>query len=259
MTKGLHLETREFTKALREFSVKSSRALPEIINARMFYVLARAFLFLRPANPEAERARIRNYLREPIGDVNKKITKGKRKGKKVGKNSLLRRVHLITQAKARKGGETGLYGKDMRKASGSVMRRAIGSVGYLAAPVAKAIKRAQGHFPQFGGTAGSIGGVRPYRGNAALEKLADEYGIENRSNIALHKGARASVQKAFPGFNPTARADMTLAIADDQVARVEARYLSAFSRAFADERREMERHVAHQMQQIANQHNARKV
>lgn len=256
MTPRLTLETAEFYKALKEFSVKSSRSLPEIINARMFYVLARAFLFLRPANPEAERARIRGYLREPIGDVNRVSRKT---GKRIGKNRILRRVHLITQAKNAMAGKTGLYGTDMKKAAGKMMRRAIGSVGYLAAPVAKAIKKAQGHFSQFGGTAGSIGGVRPYRGNAALEKLADEYGIENRSNIALHKGATARVQKAFQGFNPTARADMALAIADGQVARVEARYLSAFSRAFADEKREMERHIAHQMQQIANQHNARKV
>jgi hypothetical protein len=256
MTPSLHLETKEFSRALKEFSVKSSRALPEIINARMFYVLARAFLILRPANPEAERARIRGYLREPIGDVNKV---SKKTGKRLGKNRLLRRVHLITQAKNAKAGNPGLYGADMRSAAAKVMRRAINSVGYLAAPVAKAIKKAQGHFSQFGGTAGSIGGVRPYRGNAALEKLADEYNIENRSNISLHKGAYAYVNNAKQGFNPRAWADMALAIADGQVARVEARYLSAFSRAFADERREMERHIAHQMQQIANQHNARKV
>ena len=182
MTPSLQLETKEFSKALKEFSVKSSRALPEIINARMFYVLARAFLILRPANPEAERARIRGYLREPTGDVNKVSRKT---GKRIGKNRLLRRVHLITQAKNAKAGKTGLYGADMKKAAGKLMRRAIGSVGYLAAPVAKAIKKAQGHFAQFGGATETP--VLPLLLLRHVAKVSPEHGQRRTDRLSTLK------------------------------------------------------------------------
>ena len=173
---------------------------------------------------------------------------------------LLRRVHLITQAKNKKAGNKGLYGEDMKKASASLMRRAIGSVGYLAAPVAKAIKKLQGHFSQFGGTAGSVGGVRPYAANKALVALAEEYGITDRSNVGLHKGAYSFTKEAKPGINPRVTADMALAISDgNQIPRVDARYNTAFSKAFNDERAEMTRHIAKRMQEHANKFNAKKV
>lgn len=256
MQPGIKVDMTEFNAAMREYATSSSRELSQILNSRLFFVLARAFLMLRPASPQGERNRIRTYLREPIGDINKVSRKT---GKKLGKNRLLRRVHLITQAKNKKAGNKGLYGEDMKKASASLMRRAIGSVGYLAAPVAKAIKQLQGHFSQFGGTAGSVGGVRPYAGNKALTALAEEYGIGDRSNIALHKGARATTTRAKPGINPRARAEVSLAIQDGQVPNVDSRYNSAFTRAFADERTEMERHIAKRMQEHANKFNAQKV
>ena len=256
MNSSIKLDVGEFNAALKQFAVNSSRLLPEIINARLFYVLSRAFLLLRPASPEAERARIRAYMREPIGDINKI---SKKTGKRIGKQRLGRRVHLITQAKNAQAGNPGLYGDAMKKASAKVFRRAVGSVGYLAAPVGKAIKSLQGHFAQFGGTAGSIGGVRPYQGNRALMKLADEYGIDNRSNISLHKGANAKVGKAGKTFNPIARADMTLGIGVDQLVNVESRYNAAFSRAYTDELREMQRHIAEKMQELANKHNVKKL
>lgn len=256
MQPQIKIDMTEFNAAMREYAVSSSRELSQIINSRMFYVLARAFLLLRPASPQGERNRIRTYLREPVGDVNKVSAKT---GKKIGKNRLLRRVHLITQARNKKDGKKGLYGEDMKKASASFMRRAIGSVGYLAAPVAKAIKQVQGHFRQFGGTAGSIGGVRPYAANKALVALAEEYGIGDRSNIALHKGARAKTTRAKPGVNPNARAEVTLAIQDGQLPNVDLRYNAAFSRAFNDERAEMTRHMAKRMQEHANKFNTQKV
>jgi hypothetical protein len=247
----------EFNATLRAYIADSSRELSQILNSRLFYLLARAFLLLRPASPQTERNRIRDYLREPLGDVNKVSRKT---GKKLGKTRLLRRVHLITQAKNRKAGNPGLYGDDMKKASAGVLRRSINSVGYLAAPVAKAIKKLQGHFSQFGGTAGSIGGVRPYAANKALVALAEEYGITDRSNVGLHKGAYSFIKQAKPEINPRASADMALAISDgNQMPKVDSKYNAAFGKAFADELGEMKRHIAKRMQEHANKFNARKV
>ena len=257
MQPQIKIDMTEFNAAMREYAVSSSRELSQIINSRMFYVLARAFLLLRPASPQGERNRIRDYLREPIGDVNKISRKT---GKKLGKTRLLRRVHLITQARNKKAGNKGLYGADMKKAAAKFMRASISSVGYLAAPVAKAIKKLQGHFSQFGGTAGSVGGVRPYAANKALVALAEEYGIGDRSNVGLHKFTYSFVKKAEPGLNPRAVSDMALVINDPaQIPNVESRYNTAFAKAFADERTEMARHVAHKMQQLANRHNTEKV
>lgn len=258
MTPTVRVDLTEFQQAMREYIATSRRTLAEIVNSRAFYVQARVFLLLDPQNPQAERNRIRAYFREPLGDVNKVSS---RTGKRLGKSRLLRRVHLIAQMKNAKAGKPGLYGETMKKAAASLMRRAIGSVGYMKSPVAKALKKLSGHFSQFGGTAGSIGGVRPYAGNAALIKLADEYGIgsEARSNVALHKGAHAYVQRARTAINPICDVDLALSVANDQTAEVQRRYASAFSRAFADEEREMRRHVAEKMQEITNRHNVRKV
>lgn len=250
------LDTTEFHAAMLEYVATSSRELSQIITSRLFFVLTRAFLLLRPASPQAERQRIRNYLREPLGDINKVSRKT---GKKLATTRLLRRVHLITQAKNKKAGNKGLYGEEMKKASAAVLRRSIASVGYLAAPVAKAIKQVNGHFSQFGGNAGSSGGVRPYSANKALVAIAEEYGISDRSNIALHKGAYSFSRPARPGLNPTASAEMALAIQDGQVPNVSARYNSAFERAFADEVVEMRRHIARRMQEVTNKFNAKKV
>ena len=81
MTPTVSIDTTEFQSAIRQMLAKTSRTLPQFLNARMFYLLLRMFAALDPKDPQAERNRIRNYLNEPVGERRF----DKRTGKKVSK------------------------------------------------------------------------------------------------------------------------------------------------------------------------------
>ena len=59
--------------------------------------------------------------------------------------------------------------------------------------------------------------------------------------------------------DPKASSEMTLAIQNDQVGRVDARYMVAFQRAYNDEKAQMLRYMAKRMQEHANKFNTQKV
>lgn len=249
MTPTVSIDTTEFQSAIRQMLAKTSRTLPQFLNARMFYLLLRMFAALDPKDPQAERNRIRNYLNEPVGERRF----DKRTGKKVSKIRSLQRRHLIAQAKNAQAGNAGLYGEAMKSAAAKLSRWSIGSVGYLKSTVARAIKKINGHFTQFGYTTKKHNG-RQVAGNAALIAMANQYGLALGSNVGMHKGSRAYVKKAVAGFNPSALADMSLRIADGQEGRVTSRMNAAAATAFRDETIEMQRHLARQMQDLANEH-----
>jgi len=250
------IDMTEFNAAMKQLLATTSRTLPEFLNSRLFFWLLRIYASLDPKSPQSERNRIRAYLNEPIGERRF----DKRTGKKVGRGRVLQRRHLIVQAKRRdmaatqdQGGiKAGLYGEAMRAAAASFSRKAIGSVGYLKAAVAKSIKSINGHFTQFGFSTKKSGG-KQIPGNAALIAIANQYGLK-AENVAMHKGARGYAYPAKDGFNPYSIADMAVAISDDQVGRVSERYSSAGQRATNDETVEMQKHLARHMQGIANEH-----
>jgi len=242
------IDMTEFNAAMKQLLATTSRTLPEFLNSRLFFWLLRIYAALDPKSPQSERNRIRAYLNEPIGERRF----DKRTGKKVGRGRMLQRRHLIVQAKNSKAGNKGLYGEEMKKAAGAFSRKAIGSVGYLKAAVAKSIKAINGHFSQFGYTTKKSGG-KQVPGNAALIAIANQYGLK-AENVAMHKGARGYAYPAKDGFNPYSIADMAVAIADDQVGRVSERYSVAGQRATNDETVEMQKHLARHMQGICNEH-----
>ena len=256
MTPTVSIDTTEFQAAMRQYLARTKSTLEEATNRRLFFVLARAFVLLKPHHADSERARIRNYLNQPVGDTRM----DKATGKKVGRGRVFRLVHKIAvHREIMEGRSTPWKGKDrkagadeMKAAAAKVRRQSVGSVGYLKSVVAKAIKQIRGSFTQFGRQSKKVGG-RTINGNAAVIGFAEQYGT-SQDNVGMHKGAKAYVTKARAGLSPQAIADMAVSIANGQEGRVAAQYGAAFQKAFNDERVEMENYLAGVMQADANEH-----
>lgn len=241
----MDVDTTRFDEAMRRYLSTTKRDLHKAINSRFFFLLVRLFVLVPPKSPGQERRRIADYLGTPVGDINRRDRKT---GKRVGRSRILRRVHLIAQARQQKQRGRGLYGARMKNAASELMRKAIGSVGYLRSMVVKGIRVYNRGFSQFQSAKRKPlvkpAGYRPPRQtNAALVALANQYGLPEE-NVAVHKGTRARGYEASPGWNPTAAITMTAGIADDQVGRVQGIYNPAMQRALNDELAELEAHMA---------------
>ena len=238
------IEAEKFNEVMKRWLVTTSRELSVAVNARMAFLLMRMFVLIPPHRVQQKRDEIRTYFHQPIGDRRK----DKKTGKAVGRARQLRRVHLIAQARNAKAGKPGLYGEDMAKAAASLRRKAVGSVGYLKSGLIGAIRKFQGHFTQFGGSTKKSGG-KQISGNAAFMRLVDQYG-GGPGNVAKHRGAKFEMLTAKPrlsGSKTEAWMQVSIGIADDQVQKVDAIYATAATRAFRDEREEMERHLAEKL------------
>ena len=240
------IEAEKFNEVMKRWLVTTSRELSVAVNARMAFLLMRMFVLIPPHRVQQKRDEIRTYFHQPIGDRRK----DKKTGKAVGRARQLRRVHLIAQARNAKAGKPGLYGEDMAKAAASLRRKAVGSVGYLKSGLIGAIRKFQGHFTQFGGSTKKSKG-KQISGNAAFMRLVDQYGgMQGTGNVAKHRGAKFEVWTAKPGLSGSkteAWMQVSIGIADDQVQKVDAIYATAATRAFRDEREEMERHLAEKL------------
>jgi hypothetical protein len=241
----MDVDTTRFDEAVKRYLLTTRRDLHKAINSRFFYLMVRLFVLVPPKSPGQERRRISDYLAKPVGDINRKDAKT---GRRVGRSRILRRVHLIAQARQAREGGRGLYGERMKNAASELMRKAIGSVGYLRSMVVKGIRVYNRGFSQFQSAKWKPlvkpAGYRPPRKtNAALVALANQYGLPEE-NVAVHKGTRARGYEAVPGWNPTASITMTAGIADNQVGRVQGIYNPAMQKALDDERAELEAHMA---------------
>lgn len=248
MKDTVQINLDEFQTVLRRWLVLSSQELARALNRRMFFLMVRFYVLAPPQNPQAKRDKIRRYMTEELGQRRF----DKKTGKKVGKARALRRVHLITQALNKKAGKKGLYGSAMKKAAASTLRRAVGSVGYLKAPIVKAIRIFNGHFTQWGGRTRKANGkdVSP---NAALIRIGRDYGVfMSAGNVGMFKGAKASGKAANPSWNPEAQASLSLATKSD-IGPIESRYEDAMTRALADERAEMLTHISEVVDAAADQ------
>lgn len=244
----MEVDTSRFDAAMKQYLLSTKRDLHKAINSRFFYLLVRLFVLVPPKSPSQERRRISDYLGKPLGDVNRK---SKKTGKRIGRSRLLRRVHLIAQAKEAKAGRRGLYGEEMKAAASSLMRKSIASVGYLRSAVVKAIRIYNRGFTQFQGQkwrplVKPAGYKAPKKTNAALVALANQYGLPEE-NVAVHKGTKAHGLQAVPGWNPTAFVSMRTGIADNQYARVQSIYNPAMQKALDDELIELTNHMTEAM------------
>jgi len=242
------VDSGKFDLAMKQYLLTTSRDLHKAINSRFFYLMVRLFVLVPPKSPGQERRRIADYLGTPVGDINRK---SKKTGKRVGTSRILKRLHLIVQARAAKDPTKnfsgGLYGKTMKKAASSFMRKAIGSVGYLRSAVVKSIRIYNRGFSQYSAPKW-VPLVKPpgYRAkkkpNAALVAMANQYGLQEE-NVAIHNGTVAHGFQAVPGFNPTAFVSMRTGVADNQYNRVSEIYNTAMQKAMDDETTEMVNHM----------------
>lgn len=261
MNATLHLETAEFQRAMRQHLLSTSQELSKAINSRMFYLMLRAYILLPPRSPQELRNQIRQYMNREVEARGRTVTYTKKgvatdKWKRWGKSRQFMLKHKIAQVRRKERGLKGAYGQEMKTAAAGLLRRAVGSVGYLKSSVVKSIKALNGHFTQWGGRTRKANG-RDIPANSALVSMAKNYGLDaSIGNVGVHRGAKATTTLAKPGLNPISKVQLSLGIADDQMSRVTERYNAAFGKAFRDERIEMERHMASVGQALANQHNA---
>lgn len=123
----------------------SRRTLPELLNQMQANIVHHVLEILPPSDPDTKRLEIQLYLKAQLSTRFKQATSGKRKGlflKKGKRNNQLQRVHLILQARRKKYGLPGLYGKDMRLAAGKFKASATKGVGYAKSmyiPLARAL------------------------------------------------------------------------------------------------------------------------
>ena len=241
---SMTVDTSRFDEALKTYLLSTKRDLHKAINARFFFLMVRLFVLVPPKSPAQERRRIADYLGDPLGNINRKDRKS---GKKVGKSRIFRRVHLIAQARNQKQGGRGLYGERMKEAASELMRKALGSIGYLRSAVVKSIRIYNRGFAQFESAKrkklkkpSTAKPIPPT--NKALVALANQYGLPEE-NVAVHKGTIARGVQAVPGWNPTAFVSMRTGIADNQYGRVAGIYNPAMQRALDDELKELEAHM----------------
>lgn len=236
-------EARKFQEANRKMLLTSKRTLADAVNSRMSFLLMRIFALMPPRRVQEQRSKIRSYMEAQIGQARF----SKKTGKRVGRSKLLRRVHLIVQARRRKEGKPGAYGAEMKKDAASFRRATLGSIGYLKSGFIPLIRKFNGHFTQLGG---KIGG-RQVNSNAAFIRILSNYGLlVGSGNVAKHRGVKTSHNFPTAGFNPTAIAGISLKLKDGQEGKVNAIFDEATTTALHDERKEMERVIAARMQAV---------
>ena len=257
MKPSIELETKKFDAVLKQWLAGTSRELSVAMNARMSFILIRAFVLIPPHRVQEQRDKIRAYMSAPASEQRK----DKATGKTVGKSRWFRRVHLITQAARKKAGGKGLYGADMRKAASATMRRAVGSIGYLKSGLIVAIKRFNGHFGQYGrakkvSRAGKVTQTE-MQPNGAFIKMLNQYGITSGiGNVAKHKGVVVRTWPSKPSISAkqiSAAVELSIGVKHDQVAKVDAVYAAAMERAFRDERTEMEQLIRNRLDAAAQE------
>lgn len=262
MTPTIQIDSSQFRQAVNEALRETSQELSQAINARMFFLLLRLYTLLPTHDIPEKKRQIRTRLSKLVGQprINKKT------GKPVSRSKQLKSVHLIAQALNKRKGLKGLYGDEMKKAASSLLRRSIGSVGYLKSSVVKAMKIVNGHFTQFGskpkrgGKASAAAGdaelvnYSKSKANAALLRINAEYGGLAVGNVSMFKGAKATATKALPGINPISKFGLTIGLGEGQLGRVQAIYGAAANRAMADEVQSIRRHLAAKVQEVADAH-----
>lgn len=196
------------------------------------------------------------------------------------------RVMLIAQAIRKKRGLKPVTPRDndfaqvMKTNIAKLRRRGISAQGYLKASVVKALRSINMatygvSFTQYGNTSVVIGkrsgsegysrsnprmvnGVaqvilkrREVQPNAALVKIAAEYGLVNPGNVAIFKSVKGSSDPASD-IKKTAEATMEMLVRDNNTGKVEAQFNTAIAQALADEAESMRDHMAAKAQEVAN-------
>lgn len=230
----LTIDTRPMQTALQAYYPTTQKSLNDIINQRMLNIVGRAFDAIPPADPDAKRSLIKQYLREQVSQKIR-LTKSSRRFVKSGvKNNQLQRVHLIVQARRAKAGKKGLWGPAMRVASGNLARKAQDSVGFVKSVFIPIIR--------------------------TLNPLVQyKFPFSKTAHISRWPGSAGS-GFATPAhmltWNPTARIEVEFKVKRND-AGVQAILENAVQLGFDHEAVELMAHVQKKMQEDANRINAR--
>lgn len=236
-------EAKRYQEASRKMQLASKKTVADVTNRQMSFLLMRIFALLPPRRVQEQRSKIRSYLEAQIGDArfNRKT------GKRVARSKLLRRVHLIIQARRRKTGKPGAHGAEMKEAAASFRRATLGSIGYLKSGFIPLIKKFNGHFTQLGGKQKG----KQVNSNGAFIRMLSSYGLlVGSGNVAKHRGVKTSHSFPVMSLNPIAVVQISLKLKEGQEGKVNALFDEATTTALHDERKEMERVLAARMQAV---------
>ena len=240
METGFTIDTREFSKALRDYAETTRKTAAQIVNQRAYNVAGRAIDMLKPSPGEEQstRARIKSYLQQRRGSDRFLITKtGKKSKKRVRKSLQLILANLIVQKRRAKAGLKGLYGREMVDAEGKFTRVAQAGVGFLKSPFAAVIRA-----------------LTKYQPPGLRMKIRTRWG-----DISIWPGSRGSAKviPALPGTRPIVTMSMFWNV-PGQPTKVERLTRYALQRGFDLEEAELVRHMTEVLQKEADKINARK-
>jgi len=234
---SVQFDKSQWDKALVEIAKESKSTLSEILNRKLFFVMAKAFGHMDPVDPAAARANNRAYLNQVLAVKIKIATTGRRAGKFVstGARHSLRRINLIVQRQRLDAGLPALnprvlgadkFRLEMKAHSKDIRRSAISGVGYLKsaiAQVAESLSRANGY----------------------------SWKREKR-----HRNAKGGSVSAKPAnWNPVAEAWLRVGVTDKGAPGADARYTSAINQAMSEELKDMQDYIARKLQPVADKHN----
>lgn len=141
MGANIHIDTREFSSAMREYKVMSRRNMATILNTKAFYISRGAVRETQKASRSKIKQELQQMLRPEGGGLGAffekaypQIAKEHSISRKVtvnGKEVPL--VALLVNFRRGRKGEKGLYGQAMAKASLSFIGFAVRSAGAIAA------------------------------------------------------------------------------------------------------------------------------
>lgn len=247
-TNGFKLDTRQFSKALKEVYMTSSKTLAQEVNQRTFNTNVRAFDMTPPASSPApgvqgyrpDRLKIRNELLKELAVTIKLAKTGKNKGKwRTRRKSAYRKftlANLIVNARRGRAGKKGLWGEKMKAATAKMVGARTRAVGYLKSVFIPVIR-----------------GLLPY---VTYRKMPRD----NMKNIARWPGSAGSgtFDPAKPGWNPRSRISLMLKVRTHEDPKISKLQQTIFQAALDAEAAEMKKHALDMLQKNLSKHNGRK-
>lgn len=227
----------EFQNALKDVASVSRKTMTEQVNQRTMNIAVRALKSTPPKDVPGKRSEIKTYMDfNPV--IRLKVTKsGKNKGKfrPVRKRSQLTRANLIVQARRAKQGLKGLYGTNMRVASGKLSHNAQIGAGFLKSLFLPIIR--------------GLYSVVKFRPPASLTRY-----------IARWRGSKGDgkIKVARNGVNPTAVLETMIQVDGGQRGKVGAIQSREMRKAISGETAEMNRHFTKEMQKKINRFQGRR-
>lgn len=227
MTSNVGYNQKEFEEALRLVQSVSRKSIADQLNQRGMNIAVRAFTSMPPQDVVAARKNVKRYMDEFVKFTRIKQNKsGKNKGKfrPLKKALQLRRKHLIAQFRAKKEGKKGLYGDEMKKASGKLSQMAQISQGFLKSVFLPVIV---GFYPyvKFRPPVSLTRNVARWKGSAGDGKAIPAIPNVTQSGATMFSGIKMAV-------NPDPKEE----------GKVRALYETHFRAAIANETIEMRRH-----------------